>query len=326
MHSLLALVRGRLAAVLLTLTAAGLIGLVAPAPAAHADTAPTDPATPMTVSADALPTVQIDGVVWNQVVSGNTVYAGGSFTNARPAGAAVGTNQTPRGNLLAYDITTGNLITTFAPNLNQQVKGLALSPDGSRLYVAGNFTQANGVNRYRLAAFSTATGQLISSFAPVLDFRSTSVIATDTTVYVAGAFSTANNQVRSRLAAFRASDGALLPWNPAADDTVNTMVMAPDQSKIIIGGVFKNVSGTPAYGMAAIDPVSGAVLPWAATNLIRNAGANAAITNLRTDGTKIYGSGYVFGSGGNLEGIFAADPSTGNITWVEDCHGDTYDT
>ena len=42
------------------------------------------------VTADRLPTVQVDGVVWSQAVVGNTVYAGGSFNNARPAGAAAG--------------------------------------------------------------------------------------------------------------------------------------------------------------------------------------------------------------------------------------------
>lgn len=46
------------------------------------------------VTADRLPTVQVDGVVWSQAVVGNTVYAGGSFTSARPAGAAPGTNLT----------------------------------------------------------------------------------------------------------------------------------------------------------------------------------------------------------------------------------------
>ena len=42
------------------------------------------------VTADALPTAQIDGVVWSQAIVGNTVYAGGSFKTARPAGAAAG--------------------------------------------------------------------------------------------------------------------------------------------------------------------------------------------------------------------------------------------
>ena len=51
---------------------------------------PSDPKTPVTVSADPLPTVQIDGVAWTQRVIGNTVYVGGRFTTARPAGAAAG--------------------------------------------------------------------------------------------------------------------------------------------------------------------------------------------------------------------------------------------
>ena len=42
------------------------------APAA-ADTAPSDPSLPVTASADALPTVQINGVVWSQAVVGNNV-------------------------------------------------------------------------------------------------------------------------------------------------------------------------------------------------------------------------------------------------------------
>ena len=70
------------------------------------------------VTADGLPTVQIDGVVWSVAVVGNTVYAGGSFANARPAGAAPGTSLTPRSNLLSFDLTTGNLNTSFAPSLN----------------------------------------------------------------------------------------------------------------------------------------------------------------------------------------------------------------
>ena len=53
--------------------------------------------------------------MWSQVVVGTTVYAGGSFSNARPAGSAPGTNLVPRSNLLAYNITTGVLVPTFAP-------------------------------------------------------------------------------------------------------------------------------------------------------------------------------------------------------------------
>src|SRR5438128_1708835 len=83
----------------------GLLGLAAPA---SSDTAPAQ-GVPPTVSAEALPTVQINGVVYAQVMIGNTVYATGGFTTARPAGAAPGVNEVTRNNLLAYDVTTGEL-------------------------------------------------------------------------------------------------------------------------------------------------------------------------------------------------------------------------
>ena len=54
-----------------------------------------------------LPTVQINGVVWDQQIVGNTVYVGGEFTTARPAGAPAGTDEVARNNMLAYNLSTG---------------------------------------------------------------------------------------------------------------------------------------------------------------------------------------------------------------------------
>ena len=73
---------------LLALAAAAAIGatVFVAAPAA-ADTSPPVPGTQETMAADALPTVQINGVVWAQAIVGNTVYVGGEFTTAQPAGA-----------------------------------------------------------------------------------------------------------------------------------------------------------------------------------------------------------------------------------------------
>src|SRR3954452_18467003 len=67
---------------------------------------PTHPGTPPTPAIDRLPTVQINGVAWNQVVHAptNTVYVAGKFTTARPAGAAPGTKTVTRNNILAYDL------------------------------------------------------------------------------------------------------------------------------------------------------------------------------------------------------------------------------
>ena len=147
--------------------------------------------------------MQIDGIVWAQAIVGNTVYAGGSFANARPAGSAPGTNLTPRGNLLSYDITSGQLNTSFAPNLDAQVVAVTASPDGTRIYIGGDFTTSSGVNRYRLAAYNATTGALITTFAPVLNGGVRAIVATNTTVYVGGVFTAANGNNRSKLAAFK---------------------------------------------------------------------------------------------------------------------------
>ncbi|MGN6607604.1 MAG: PKD domain-containing protein [Jatrophihabitans sp.] len=325
----------RRAATLTTVAALALGGLLVPAvvgttPAA-ADTVSNPPPVvaraPGTVTADALPTVQIDGVVWAQAVVGNTVYAAGSFANARPAGAAPGTNQTPRANLLSYNLSTGVLNTSFAPSLNAQALAVTASPDGSRIYVGGQFTTANGVMHNRIAAYSTSTGALINSFSPNLDASVYTIVATNSTVYVGGIFSKANGVTRTRLAAFSAADGSLLAWAPTADNQVKAMTLTPDGSRLIVGGMFLNLNGSVAYGLGALDATTGALLPWAATNLIHEGGSGSSISDLYTDGTNVYGTGWAYGSNiSTLEGGFSADPNTGNLNWIENCWGDVYQT
>ena len=94
-----------------------------------------------------------------------------------------------------------------------------------------------------------------------------------------------------------------------------------------MGGSFTTLNKTAAYGMGAVSLADGRTMPWAANQTIKNAGSGGAIVSLRRDGSQIYGSGYAFKSNGgaNFEGTFAANPNTGKINWVNDCHGDTYD-
>ena len=148
-----------LAVVLISVNFAFIAENIGITPAA-ADTAPADPSVPETVSAAALPTVQINGVVWDQVIVGNRVFVTGQFTQARPAGADPGTNETPRSNILAYDLTTGVLIPDWAPTLNAQGMEIKASPDGSTIYVGGEFDRVNNVTRSRIAALDAQTGAL----------------------------------------------------------------------------------------------------------------------------------------------------------------------
>jgi PKD repeat protein len=301
--------------------------------AAFADTAPADESEPKTVSADALPTLQIDGVAWTQVVVGNTVYVGGDFQTARPSGAAPGVGTTNQAYLLAYDIRTGALINSFRPTLNGQVLTIAASPDGSRVYVGGDFTTVNGSNRHRLVALDTSNGSVVQSFYPQFNARVQALVLEGETLYVGGNFTQSKGQNRTRLAALRTSDAALLDWTPTAGgggNWVTSLAMSSDKSKLVVGGRFTQLNGATQLGLGAVDKITGATLPWDAANLIKNSGTNAGITSLNNSDGVIYGTGFVFGDGqngfpkGNLEAVFAADSNSGQVRWVADCHGDHY--
>jgi len=308
------------------------------APLSHP--APIQERNAKTATADVLPTAQIgtkadgqDGVVWALKIIGDTVYAGGNFENARPAGVSKGgPGEVARSNLLSFSLSTGEL-TSFAPLLNGQVKTLAASPDGSILYVAGAFTKVNGELRSLIAAFNTSTGQLVSSFAPTIVGSYVNAIAvTSTAVYVGGLFTAGNGSGRKNLVAFDSS-GRLLGWAPKADDQVDAMVVTPKSDKLVVGGRFEKVNAKTHRGMAALSLTSGKVLSWSASKTIKNGRTSgkyrtrSGISSLTTDGNLIFGTAWAYHtptSVANLEGSFAADPNTGAIRWIDDCHGDTY--
>jgi PKD repeat protein len=317
---------GMLTVALLSANLIALVGSNVSPTAAVADTAPADPSTPTTVTAAALPTVQINGVVWAQVIVGNKVFATGEFTSARPAGSALGVNETPRSNILAYDITTGALITSWAPTLNAQARAITASADGSTIYVAGDFDKVNGVTRRSIAAIDSTTGAL-TSFNPGADSRVAAMALAGNTLYFGGYFTTVAGQARTRLAAVDATTGALLPWAPTADREILSMVFHPGTGRVIVGGNFNLLNGVTQLGMGSLDGVTAEVRPWAANTVIQNHDGSSAISSLVTDGDKIYGTGWAYFGGGataNFEGVFAADPTTGVIDWIDGGRGDNY--
>jgi PKD repeat protein len=286
-----------------------LLGLALPS-AASADTAP-DPGAPATVSADGLGTVQVNGIVWSMATVGTTVYATGAFTQARPAGAAPGTSQTPRGNLVAFDLTTG-VMTAFNHTLNGQGRTVVASPDGSRIYVGGDFTTVDGVARGHLATFAPTSNNAVYSLA-----------ATNTTVYAGGAFTTAGGQPRTRLAAFSAADGTLTAWAPTANHLVRGIVVSPDSTRINLAGQFSAVNGVAANAIASVNTTGG---DTRSHNLgISNSGDRGGAWSLKTDGVNLYATLYGF-TVGNIEGTVALNADTLALVWMNDCHGDPYDT
>ncbi|MEU6747596.1 hypothetical protein ABZ914_15395 [Spirillospora sp. NPDC046719] len=324
-----ALLRQRRTTVRAGLAAAAALSLAGavfvPAGPVAADTDPPS-GTPATVSADPLPTAQVNGVVWSMATVGNTVYATGSFTKARPAGVAEGgSGEVARANIMAFDLTTGKLSTTFVHTLDGQGLRIIASPDGSRVYVGGDFTQVDGKPHGHLAAFDTTTGALIDSFAPNVHNRVRAIAATDSTVYVGGNFFNVNGSGRTRLAAVKASDGSNVgTWRPTADDD-EVYALALYGDRVLVGGKFQKLNGETHVGIAAVSANNGGTLPWSSRPIPTKLDSKhfSYVTDLRVDDGIVYAG--ADGEGLHwYDGRFAAKADSGDLVWLDNCYGATY--
>jgi len=274
-------------------------------------------------SPQALPTAQIDGVVWDQAVVGNTVYVVGEFENARPAGAAPGENESRRYNAMAYDITTGALL-DWAPKVKGRVSAVEASADGSTIYLGGNFNSVNDEAVYRVAAVDAA-GQRkplsVSANGAVMDLE---ISPDGSTLYMSGSFTQLNSSARQRAGAVDLKTQKVTSFAPSIDDSVaRSITVAADNSAVAVGGSFSSVGGSSnGYGVAILEK-DGSLRQSNLSNVIRNAGEHSGIMSLKSDSRGLYGTGY--SQEGTFEGMFRADWSTGNINLMADCHGDTYD-
>jgi len=290
---------------------------------ANADTASGESVP--TVSADSLPTAQINGVVWDQVIVGSTVYATGSFTSARGPGKAAGTDEHPRKYAMAYDINSGQLLESWKPSLNAQGLTIAASSDGSTIYLGGDFTSVSGVSKSRVVAVDASTGAVRTGFSANANQRVKALEVSGSSVFVGGNFTSIGGQARTRLAQISGSTGVPTSWKASADREVQDITVPAGKGIVVVGGGMEKLNSTTARGMGAVSSSTGATQAWAVNQTIQNYGPNSAILSLSNDGNQVYGTGYDYNGPSKFEGSFAATAPGGSLVWIVPCMGDTYD-
>ena len=256
-------------------------------------------------------------------VSRGVVYAGGTFTRVRPPGVALGgAGEVARTNLAAFDASTGALVTGFNVTLNGRVDDIAISPDGSRMYIVGTFTSVNGQTRNRVAAINIPSGTLATGFTANANATVMAVDASAAGVYVTGDFTQIRGTAKSRFASLDPTTGALRAGFTASLEARGQAVeIVPDGSRVLVGGEFATVNGTTTGAVASVDPVTGELETWQAnTSQPININCRARVTDIVSEGT----TAYVTAEGdppGCYEGTYAARTSDGELVWNSTCLG-----
>lgn len=262
-------------------------------------------------------------------VNGN-LFVGGSFTSVRPPGDPLGTGEVARAHLAEFNASTGALETAFDPTLDGQVTALALSPDGSTLYVGGSFTHVGTTSRNHLAAFNTSTGALITTWAPNAG-NSVLAIAPSpdgSNVYIGGSFGKLDNVTRTDAGEVSSATGALQPWAPRVNGTVDALAVAPDESRVLVGGFFSQFNGVPQQAVVDVDATVGTTNNLTSIEPNRSGCVATAKDIIIGSVSPPHPSGVAYiaseGTGGGcFDGDWAVDVATGALVWQNDCLGAT---
>jgi hypothetical protein len=194
------------------------------------------------------------GAVYKFVQVGGTMYAGGTFSSvSTPAGVSPGGTYA-RSNLVAFNATTG-VVTSFAPNVNGQVWGLA--SDGTSLWIGGTFTSVNGVARRGVAKLNPASGAVDTAFnANLASGKVTELALVGGRLFAGGTFP---GKLRALNPATGANTGYLnlaisgSVTSNAGSVQVYRFAVNPAGTRLVAVGNFTSVGGQTRYRAFMLD-------------------------------------------------------------------------
>jgi len=200
---------------------------------------------------------------------GNTIYVGGKFQEARPNSNGSAVDQPF---LAAFDADSGDFVSGFRPDVGGAVYALQSSPDGSRLFVGGEFTSIDGDTESKgLAALNPTTGAVDKTWrAKVTTSTGARGLVNSLTVsgdqlYVGGRFDRIGGGSRplhstDKVARVALDDGTA---DTSLDLTMTGgavwgVAVSPDGNTIYLAGYHDSVNGDAAGGdFSVIDANTG---------------------------------------------------------------------
>jgi uncharacterized delta-60 repeat protein len=187
------------------------------------------------------------GVLAVVVQPNGKVLIGGDFTTL---------NGTLRSRIARLEMN-GNVDSTFdtGNGADGTVTSITLHTNGQVL-ISGWFDSVNGFTRHRIARLDNQ-GHLDNGFDPGTgpnDVVQSIALQPNGQVVFGGRFTSINGTTRNHIARLNSNGSLDASFNPGtgADDLVNSVVVQNDR-RVLLGGQFSNVNGTPRKCIARLD-------------------------------------------------------------------------
>ncbi|CEA07515.1 hypothetical protein BN1051_00830 [Arthrobacter saudimassiliensis] len=205
---------------------------------------------------------------------GTTVYVAGNFRYVQRSSSGSGRIEQPY--LAGFDVNSGEMVMSFRPALNGQVKTLAALPNGS-LAIGGTFTTLNGERVGAVAAIDSITGTAVPGWQLNMENRISGAVVQVRSLkvhgdwlYVGGAFTHLSGGGSSTTVYARAGARVVAStgrpdagWNPAFNGTVVDIDPAGNGNRLYAAGYFTTSNTSSTYRAAAVETAPGAsVVPW----------------------------------------------------------------
>jgi hypothetical protein len=234
-------------------------------------------------------------------------YIGGTFTSLG------GEPRQKIGHILADGSVDPNF-NPGVPGQNSAVNALAVSGDGSTVYVGGGFENIGGQSRNNLAAVEAATGN-VTNFNPAglgTDGQVFALEVSGTQVYVGGQFEKLGGQTRNGLAKVAGTTGGDLGWIPNPTFSGGgglILAIRAAGNDVYVGGVFTGIGGAARRHLTKLSATSGT----AATGFTPN--PDDAVFALVLSGPTLYVGGDFNNIGGqNRPAAARISATTGTLT------------
>jgi hypothetical protein len=248
-----------------------------------------------------LPGTGFDSTTETLLYNGGKLYVGGYFTSY---------NGTPRSRIAVLNGVTAANDPTFNPGtgVDSLISSFAIS--GTKLYIAGFFSNYNGTARTNVAAVDATTGAIDLGFNAGSAGQVESAAIVGTRLYLGGPFSTFNGSSVGGLVAVNTTTGALdgtFAVGNGFDNSVESV--AATASGLMVGGWFSTFQGRTSRGVVALDAITGED-----TGFTSGLPAFASVQALAISGNRLYvGGSFATYSGSPRSNIVAVDATTGAL-------------